>query len=232
MQRLLFFCGALLCLAGVTTCQELPKVEVFGGFSYVRVHASGAEDSEVVGVPDFALEQRNLNFSLYGWDTTLTQNMNRWFGGDFDASGVYGLPVPQFLCSASSLSNAQSCLSANPVRPSVITKLHTFTYGPRFSFRRFGRVVPFVHVLAGVGHIDGTIPGTSIFTPIPTLLPQETSRSNTAFVLLPGAGLDLVASSRIAIRLFEADYMMSRFYNQRQDNGRVLVGMVFRFGTK
>jgi opacity protein-like surface antigen len=222
----------MVCLAQIGSSQEIPKLELFGGGAYVRVHASGAENSQVVGVPDFVLQQRNLNFNLYGWNTTATENVNRWFGADLDVSGLYGSPTPNFLCSASSLSNALSCLSASPKRPAVITKLHTVTFGPRFSFRRYGRVVPFVHVLVGVAHISGTVSGSSIFTPIPTLLPQNTSRSNTALAVAPGIGLDLSVSSHVAVRLFEIDYLMTRFYNQRQDNGRVSAGIVFRFGTK
>jgi hypothetical protein len=232
MQRFSLLCGAMLCVTQIGTSQELPKFELFGGGSYLRVHASGLEASQVVGVPDFALQRRNLNFNLYGWNATVTENVNRWFGADFDASGLYGIPTPSFLCSASSRSNALTCLSSAPVRPAVITKLHTFTFGPRFSFRRHGRVVPFFHVLAGVAHISGSINGTSIFTPIPTLLPQGTSTSNTALAILPGVGLNLGVSSRIAIHLFELDYMMTRFYNQRQDNVRASAGIVFLFGAK
>jgi len=218
--------------ANDSSSETIPRFTVFAGGSYARIHASGAEDSQVVGVPDFVLQQRNLNFNLYGWDTTVTENVNRWFGVDFDASGLYGMPKPNFLCSASSISNAFSCLTDSPVRPAIITKLHTFTFGPRFSSRRFGRVVPFAHVLVGVAHINGDINSSSIFTPIPTLLSEHTSRSNTALAVAPGAGLDLTVSHRIAIRLFEIDYLMTRFYNQRQDNGRVSAGVVFQFGRK
>lgn len=112
--------------------ETMPRVTIFLGGSYLRLHASGAEASQVLGVPDFVLQQRNLNFNLYGWNSNATENLNSWFAAEFDASGLYGLPVPSFLCSASSLSNALSCLSANPVRPSVITKLHTFTFGRAF----------------------------------------------------------------------------------------------------
>jgi opacity protein-like surface antigen len=212
--------------------EAVPQFTIFVGGSYFRVHSSGAEASQVLGVPDYLVQKRNLNFNLYGWQTTLTENVNGWFGVDVDASGNYGLPKPTFLCSASSASNALSCLSPNPVRPSVITKLHTFALGPRFSTRRYGRVVPFVHVLLGVGHISGSISGTSIFTQIPTLVPEETSRSNTALVVAPGLGLDLTVSHRLSVRLFEIDYMMTRFFNQRQDNARISAGFVFQFGRK
>lgn len=90
--------------------------------------------------------------------------------------------------------------------------------------------MPFVHLLAGVGHISGTINESSIFTPIPTLLPENTSRSNTALVIEPGAGLDFNLREHFAVRIFQIDYVMSRFYNQRQDNGRVSAGIVFQLG--
>ena len=225
-------CGMLLCLAGIGRSQEIPQYQLSGGFSYLRVHASGAEDSQVTGVPDALLEQRNLNFNLYGWDTTFTENVNAWFGADLDVSGNYGAPMPNFLCSASSISNALSCLSPSPVRTAIYTKLTTYTLGPRFSFRRFGRVVPFVHVLAGPGHISGTVNHTAIFTPIPTLVPQNTSESNTALAVMPGAGIDINVSSRVSIRALEVDYVMTRFYNQRQDNGRASFGVVFNFGYR
>jgi hypothetical protein len=220
----------LLCLARVGLSQETPRYQAFGGFSYLRVHASGAEDDQVVGLPDFMLQQRNVNFNLYGWDTTFTENVSRWFGADLDVSGNYGSPFPSFLCSASSVSNALSCLSSTPVRTAIYTKLHTYTIGPRFSLRRYGRVVPFAHVLAGAGHISGTINHSAIFVPIPTLLPQNTSQSNTALTVIAGAGIDINVNSRVSIRAFELDYLMTRFYNQRQDNGRASFGMVFNFG--
>src|SRR3954453_19818438 len=85
--------------------QDIPQYVLFAGGSYFRVHASGAENSQVVGVPDYALQHRNVNFNLVGWNAAVTENMNSWFGMDLDFSGVYGSPAPNFLCSAASLSN-------------------------------------------------------------------------------------------------------------------------------
>jgi hypothetical protein len=93
-----------------------PKFEIFVGGSYFRVHASGAEAPQVVGlgVQDFELEQHNLSFPLYGWHFGFTENANRWIGADVDLSGFYGAPKPHFLCSAATLENAQTCLTDFP----------------------------------------------------------------------------------------------------------------------
>ncbi len=212
--------------------QNVPQYLLFGGGTYFRMHASGAEDSRIAGVPDFALQQRNLNFDLVGWNAQVTENMNTWFGMDLDFSGGYGSPSPTFLCSASSLSNASACLSSRPVYAPVTTKIHTYTFGPRISFRGNSRLRPYVHVLLGAANIHGSLNHSAIFTPIPTLLPQGYSSGDTAFAVAPGAGADLSLSERFGIRLFEIDYFMTRFYGQRQDNARVSVGLNFQFGSR
>jgi len=249
MLKNTFQCGALFCVFVTTLAAQdttpiytqhqvtdtsresvdFPKYTVFVGGSYFRTHESGAEASQVFGVPDFLIDRRNLNFNLYGWNATVTENVNRWLGADFDFSGLYGLPIPAFLCSASSPSNGASCFTTTPVPATVITKIHAFTFGPRFSMRRFGRVVPFAHVRLGVAHLIENIEGSSIFLPTGDLLRNHTEASDTAFVVSPGAGLDFTLSRRIAIR-FEGDYFMTRFYNERQDNLRASAGLVFQFG--
>src|SRR5690242_12945445 len=78
--------------------QEFPQFQIFAGGSYFRVHASGAEAAAVVGngVSDLDFQDRNLNFGLYGWQATVTENANRWFGADADFSGQYGTPNAPF----------------------------------------------------------------------------------------------------------------------------------------
>lgn len=218
------------CLA--LKAQEIPRFEVSVDGSYFRVHSSGAEDAQLLGVPDFVLGQQNLNFNLYGWHSSLTENVNRWFAGDLDVAGDYGSPAPHFLCSAATVPIAVDCVSGTPHPAPILTKLHTFMYGPRVS-KRGGRFVPFAHVLLGVGHISGTLNHTALFVPNPLIvIPQNTSASNTAFAMAPGVGVDLNTSHRFAIHVFELDYVMTRFYNERQDNGRVSAGVTFQFGTK
>ena len=44
-----------------------------------------------------------------------------------------------------------------------------------------------------------------------------------------GGGVDAKISDRVAIRLFQADYIATTF---RSNNGRISVGVVFRFGER
>jgi hypothetical protein len=188
-------CGLMLALAGLVAGQEIPKIDVFGGFSYLRVHSGSVPvDTALNGIVPAA--QRNANLNMAGWDGSATENLNYWFGGEFDARGAYGS------------------------QPSLSTRIHAFTYGPRFSFRRIPHVVPYVHILVGA----------ALFNAVANQ--SGPSASIAAVAVIPGASIDVNVSQRLAIRLLQLDYMMTRFYSQRQDNAAVSAGFVFHFGNK
>ena len=44
MKRLALLCGAMLLFAGLASAQDSPKVEAFGGYSYLRVNPGGGFD--------------------------------------------------------------------------------------------------------------------------------------------------------------------------------------------
>jgi len=212
---------------------DSPRFLLFGGGSALRVHASGSEAGAVVGVPDYVLQpQHNLNFNLYGWNAAVTEEVKPWFGADIDFSGQYGTPAAPFLCQTIPISSTINCLSKGTPHASVVTKLHTFTFGPRFTLHRYERFRPYFHVLVGYAFLSGSLSQSAIFTPIPTLIPQDYSKSNGAFAVAPGGGVDLRMGSRVAVRLFELDYFMTRFYSQRQDNARLSAGIVFQFSGR
>lgn len=100
---------------------------------------------------------------------------------------------------------------------------HTFMGGPRVAYRR-GLVSPFAHFLIG-----GARAGTRTRT---------RSRSDFALAATLGGGLDIGLSKTIAIRVIQADYLMTRFDtnsiddNERQNNLRFSAGIVFRIGDK
>ena len=83
--------------------QEVPKVEVFGGYSW----AGG---------------------NFHGWNTSVTSNVNDWFGLVADFSGHYGSE------------------QEGPVR--IDQNAHSFLFGPRIS-RRGKRLTPFGYALFG-----------------------------------------------------------------------------------
>lgn len=74
---------------------------------------------------------RNQYVNLNGWEASVTENLNRWFGGTLDLSGHY--KTPQLL----GTTNRE--------------RMFSILYGPRFSYRT-PSFVPFAHVLMGAAH--------------------------------------------------------------------------------
>jgi hypothetical protein len=102
--------------------------------------------------------------------------------------------------------------------------LETFLFGPRYALGRAKKVTPFVQFLAGGAHGSGTLYGTA-----------TTSGSANGFSFSTGGGLDWNATRHVSVRLFQAEYLMTRLpnaVNGNQDNLRLTFGMAFRFGRK
>jgi hypothetical protein len=129
--------------------------------------------------------QDGLN--LHGGSVSLAANVNHWFG----VVGDYGLYHMQ---------------------PSGFggINFHSFTVGPRFSFRSSSKITPFAQVLVGGFH----------------------GLSTTGFALSVGGGLDVKVSEHLAIRPFQVEYMLLRAQGDNLNCGRVSAGIVFRFGGR
>jgi hypothetical protein len=95
---------------------DTPKAEIFGGYQYTRFDGG-----------------MNAN----GWDTSLTGNLNHWFGVAADFSGAY---------------KSQSGASFNQ---------YTYTFGPVVSYRKNPSFTPFAHFLAGGAHSSIAFGGAS-----------------------------------------------------------------------
>jgi outer membrane protein OmpA-like peptidoglycan-associated protein len=104
----------------------------------------------------------------------------------------------------------------------VGNNLVTYLFGPQLNVRRWNYAVPFAHFLVGGANTDKGLTGLS--------------SGNNSFALAIGGGVDLVPVRQIAIRVFQADYVMTNFSgpnvggNSRQDNLRLGAGIVLRIG--
>jgi len=102
---------------------------------------------------------------------------------------------------------------------------HTFTYlfGPRLTYRGYGRLEPFGEALFGGVHIGGS--GTGIG-----------SGSDNAFGMALGGGVDYKWNRNVAIRFVQADYLYTQFNFgpgfTHQNNFRLQAGVVYRFGGR
>jgi opacity protein-like surface antigen len=98
------------------------------------------------------------------------------------------------------------------------TNTESLAYGPAFAYRKAKVVVPFAHAMIGVTR------GAPEYLNI--------SQSEYRFDTLVGGGIDVKVASNLALRLVQADYLMTRFSGARQDNLRLSAGIVLLFGSK
>jgi opacity protein-like surface antigen len=148
------------------------------------------------------------NYRLNGFNTSVTVHLNPWLGLVSEVSGSYGEPEITF---------------PGPITDTRNTKIHTFMFGPRLTLRRGDRFEPFGHFLFGGARQDGG--------------PLGPTGVNSNIALAAGGGFDIRATDRVAIRVAQADYVLTRFRGQSfspatQHNFRYSAGLVVRFGRR
>jgi hypothetical protein len=206
MKHLVRLLSMLACLVLPAVAQdELPRVEVFGGYSLLRpnipadIQGGGAGGEAAAEIGEFALG------NVLGWGAGVTVNLNRMFGITADFSGHYkGLDV-----------------SFEGDRIDASADLHTFLFGPKFTLRN-GRVSPFLHALFGVGKAGASARVNGDLAEF----------DETGFAAAAGGGVDVVAHPNVAVRAIEFDYFPFRNGNGETftfNNVRWRSGVVFRF---
>jgi hypothetical protein len=168
-------------------------------------------------VPSLSVENRLM--WLNGGSTSVAFNLNRSLGivGDFG-----GFNETRLL-----LTTGNPPVAVNPYQAVQAGTVFTYLAGPRLSFRKFDRVTPFAQVLFGGIRASEE----AICKSCAPLLPVQ-----NAFAMTAGGGLDLRIHHRFAIRIVQAEYMMTRFENPAtaasasQNDVRLSTGIVLRFG--
>jgi hypothetical protein len=166
----------LLLSAPLLHAQEVPRFDVFGGFSYLRF------DATTIGYADYT--------NLYGWNGGATGYIKPSFGVAIDLSGHYG-----------------SQMSA-----------YHFMIGPQYTLRRDKSKV-YVHALIGKAQNRVNI-----------VQPTRNGFESVGRSFGAGGGFDYDWSSRISIRVFQADFFHSNTFGTSQNDVRVSTGVVYHFG--
>jgi len=154
----------------------------------------------------------------FGWQTDISQYPWRWFGGTLESSGFYGRPNLYDPANNQTYSNLLN------------VKTYTMMFGPTFAYMHSPRFQPFGHVLLGGIYRGYSL--TSKADPDEILNGQTPSREQWIFGWALGGGADITINRLVAIR-GQMDWLPSTFKNldnDRQNNFRVTVGLVFRFG--
>jgi hypothetical protein len=183
-----------------------PRVELFFGYSYLRA------------VP--TLSSGNRLVYLNGGSASVAFNLNHFFGLVADVGGF---------------DNSELRLSGPGANPPFVVgsegKVYTYLFGPRFSYRHSERFTPFAQVLAGGIHASPV--QISFGCTVPSCTPLL---AQNAFALTAGGGLDITLQRHLALRLVQAEYLMTRFADTTtgnktmQNDIRLSTGLVLRFG--
>jgi outer membrane protein OmpA-like peptidoglycan-associated protein/opacity protein-like surface antigen len=162
----------------------------------------------------------NRIVDVQGGDTNIAFNFNRYLGlvGDFAGYHAHTLTF-----------NDPGVAS---VDVGADGKVFTYMAGPRLSFRR-PRFTLFGQALFGDANARQVTINSCTGSPSCIGLPSENS-----FAMALGGGLDVNLSRHIALRLIQAEYLMTRFTDPSstagttgaRNNVRLSSGIVFRFG--
>ena len=204
-----------------------PKVQVFGGYSFMRTGTGGLSASTL----DVDLHQYPNTFGIgsnfNGWSAEAQYNFDRWIGIVADIGGEYGTP---FTAKAQGVSGLPTMTE------------YAFLAGPVVSYRTKSRFTPYVHALFGWDRASlaaSTITGTS--SPV-----TSSASTYTSFATVFGGGVDYKLSRRFALRLAQVDYFRTtldlnslygnafgagRFQSlpTHENNIRVSTGIVLQF---
>jgi opacity protein-like surface antigen len=193
----------VLCLPLAVSAQEAaPKVEIFGGYSFLRLNLDAVPGSADVGA--------NLgNLDTHGFNVSFAGNPARHIG-----------IVSEF--SQYTKSETFNVLGS-PIADGVNVKFRVLTllFGPRVTLHR-GKVEPFVHALFGGARASAEAAALG--------LSQEDVGYAFAYAL--GGGLDVKVHNNIAIRLGQVDYLGARAGGEGLNNFRYSVGVVIRLGNR
>lgn len=145
---------------------------------------------------DFASRREGYN----GFNVEFNQNVTRHIGIVTSFSGTYG---------------TNTYVDRNSGRRfDARVQRYDLLAGPRYNWRPDG-VVPFAHALFGVSHMRASFDDPLL----------SCRKSDTAFAMAFGGGLDVHASEDIDIRVIQFDYLPTFFNGKRQDNFRAGAGI-------
>ena len=135
----------LMTFATSLGAQELSKVDIFGGYSYVHIVSTSQ------GGPLLVTSFASANLS--GWNGSLQYKPMRWLGVVADLGGSYGTQQVTLGC--------EVIIPCPPPPFNASARVHSVLFGPQVSIS-VAKVTPFVRGLVGVAHTSLT--GSSNFS--------------------------------------------------------------------
>jgi opacity protein-like surface antigen len=204
MKKLSFLASlVVLCLPLAASAQEeSPRVEIFGGYSFLRVDLGAVPTDAVPGADLSKLDTHGFNLSFAG-------NVARHVG---------------IISEFSQFTKTESFnVLGSPIADGVNVKFRvaTLLFGPRVTLHR-GKVEPFVHALFGAARATAEAPDLGV----------SAGDAAYAFAYALGGGFDVKVHKNLAIRVAQLDFLQARSGGESFNNFRFSVGVVIRLGNR
>jgi len=216
MKKSIVLLGMVLLFASGGAAQDMPKMETFLGYTYVRANSA-------TNIPAF---------SANGASGQFVYNFSKYFGGVLDLGAVHNGNLGGFTIDSTAVNFLLGPRWS--FRYSRLTPYLEALFGGSY-IAQSSRVSSIVSTPVIVLPVP-----TTGFVPIVPGQPI-TSRlvaSQSAFAMAIGGGLDIKINKNVSFRPIGLDYYMTRFQNLRsgndnnQNNLRYTAGVNFTFGAE
>lgn len=214
-----FFIALSISVVSVTAViaqatDDYKKGEFYIGYSNGQVD-TGLDSGNTAG--DFFRDRANFN----GVNASGVYNVSRYFGIKGDVSATYNTTnfSDTFVEPGTGTTFTASFKTNN--------SLYNVVGGVQIKDNsREGRIKPFAHAMAGLGHVRTKI-GDVQCTPINLCPVVEESFSDNGISGVIGGGLDIKVNDSIQIRAIQVDYNPLRIQGEMSHNLRIGAGIVF-----
>ena len=180
---------------------DFKRYEFYGGYAYQRSSNNANSFDQNRATPPLNLQQRDQHY--HGFTGEFNQNLTRHIGLVTSFTGTYD-KTPYRNPASGTAFNASA-------------ERYDLMFGPRYNFRLHG-FTPFAEGLAGFEHFHVKFSD-----------PLNATRSDTAFAMQLGGGLDVHLSEHFEIRAIQADYIPTFYNSNHQNNYRVGAGLKVKF---
>jgi opacity protein-like surface antigen len=231
LKKCILLFGVAILTVSVAAATDNPQAEAFLGYSLVRFFPNTPNLTGITGTNGFG------DFNLNGGNAQLAYNFRPGIGLVLDVGAVH----------AGSLFGIAN--NVTPNQSGVDHTLTNFVLGPRYTFSRHKRLMPYVQGLFGGAHASSSTSvtlqqGGIIWPPPGLIIPPGTVQpvdatlraERTGFAMLIGGGLDIKVAKHIALRPVEADYYFTRLpgfvtgNDTNKNHFRYSAGVNFLFG--
>ena len=232
MRRVVTASAVILMSSFVAFASDYGRFETFFGYTYVRFQTS----NQFVGEP---FDLNVPNFSAHGGSAQFAYNFNRWFSAVVDAGAVTSTgDIGDF--------GNSILLPALSRGGGFNGTLANYLLGPRVSFKKGSRFVPYVQALFGGATLWESLPVPDVAIIVPAIagggviIPNGANiqfhRETSGFAMTAGGGLDIKINRHVYFRPIQAEYFLTRlspigaFGNTNRNNFRYSVGINFSYG--